>query len=606
MEQEDFIKLLVEIVVEEKRHEDYKRVTELADMYYAFVTGEGLDDMMKRFTMRETPEAFTQRKQITEHIIPAVVSNITSVERKVPRSNGITRILGYSEDESFKKAEGLEEILSKFWGDRSFDDWMSMRWLELNDLDPNAFTVIEWTLPEDRKKKVEPYPYESKAKEAVMFEYRNNILQYLVDLKHFETLDEDERDVVAEKYTMYLQNQTIQAVQTYENLVKSQATEVGEIVEIDGRLFFKKADKEYFEIIIYKPHDLGRVPAFRAGYKRDEVTDGRTYVSPYHDAVPHLKKTLKANSELDLTMALHAFPQKLVSANRCTNPECNSGWIYSEKDGQTISKQCNVCEGTGYKPHTSAQDIVYVPIPRNPDEQLSLDNLVRYIVPEVTLIEFQRDYIEYLTNECMQAVFNSDIFTREEVATTATEKRIDLDNVYDTLYLLSLRYSKIWKYGVNIIAEVTETQKDLVASLTFSKDFKFKSKDDYLRDRQTALEAGAPDIILRNIDDEIIRIDTADNPHAYKIFKTTESFNPFSGKSEEEIITAMTGNTVPFRVKVLYDNLGWIFDDIFLENPEFYDFPRKKQVEIVDAKVNEIVADLEKTQTQTFDAGHAE
>ena len=582
------MELLAVIVTDNMKHQDYDRVTKLADMYYAFITGKGLDDMMKQFAMRETKKAFEQRKTITEHIIPSVVSNITSVERKVPRSNGMTRVIAYKDDEKFKRAEEMEEVLSMFWGNQSFDDWMATRWIELNDLDPNTFAIIEWKDYDAKTETASPYPYESKSHEAVMFDYKNNILQYLVDQK-------------GDKYTMYLLNQTIQAVQLEEEtedyrMASHSATEKGIIVEVDGRFFFKKTDNEYYEVIVIPPHNLDKVPAFRVGYKRDDVSDGRSYVSPYQEAVPYLMKTLKTNSELDLTMALHAFPQKLVAANKCTEPLCYEGDI--KTDGESSGVMCKRCQGTGFQVHTSAQDVIYIPIPRGKDEQLSLDNLAKYLTPEVALLEFQRTYVEYLTNECMQAVFNSDIFTKEDIATTATEKTIDLDNIYDTLYPLSLRYAELWRYGVNLIAEITSMQKNLIVSLNFSKDFKFKSKDDYIRDRKNAQDAGAPDVILRNIDDEIIRIDTANNPHEYQIYRTIQSFDPFSGKTDEEIISAMMSNTVPFHIKVLYDNLGWIFDDIFLEHKDFFQMPRKKQVEIVDKKVQEIIDELGVQQTE--------
>ena len=210
-------------------------------------------------------------------------------------------------------------------------------------------------------------------------------------------------------------------------------------------------------------------------------------------------------------MTLHAFPQKLVAANKCSNLKCLEGYI---RDGEKKTENvCSQCNGTGFNVHTSAQDVVYIPIPRGKEEQLSLDNLAKYITPEVALLEFQQRYIEYLTDECLQAVFNSEIFTRDEIATTATEKRIDLDNIYDTLYPLSVRYANLWTFGVKLIAQITSLDNDLVAVLTFSKDFKFKSKDDYISDRNLAKESGAPDAILRNIDDEIMMIDTADNPY---------------------------------------------------------------------------------------------
>lgn len=589
---------LVEVVSKKETHQDYERVTRLAKDYNAYVTGIGLDEMMQRFTSRETVEAFDQRKEITQHIIPSVVSNITSVERKVPRSNGKTRVLTYENDSSQKRTRELEKVLAEYWGNQSLDDWMATRWLELNDIDPNAFVIVEWGDFDSKKEKAMPYPYESNAEEAVMFEYINNILQYLVDLKDFETLDWDGRKKTAQKYTMYLKQQTVQAFQVFDKEVRSRVNKDGEPFNLGDenkpQYYFRRNESEYFEVVILKPHKLGYVPAFRAGYKRDEATDGRTYVSPYHDCVPYLKKSIKSNSELDLTMALHAFPQKIITAHQCTNKKCLDGYVTT--DG--VTRECSVCKGTGFKVHTSTQDIIYVPLPRGKDEQLSLDNLARYITPEVALLEFQRQYIEYLTEECMGAVFNSDIFTTEEVATTATEKRIDLDNVYDTLYPLSVKFGRVWRFQVETIAKIRGEFKDLIATLTFSKDFKFKSKDDYIADRNRAKDAGAPDIVLRNIDDEIVKIDTAENPMEFIMYKTQQSFNPFSGKSDEEVAVLMATNTVPFEQKVFYANMGWIFDDVAMKNKDFYMMPRDKQAKILAKKTGEIINELNKTQTQ--------
>ena len=73
------IQYLAYVAANNIRHRHYDRVTELAVEYRAYVTGDGLDDMMKQFTMRESIEAFKQRKTITQHIIPAVVNNIAFI-----------------------------------------------------------------------------------------------------------------------------------------------------------------------------------------------------------------------------------------------------------------------------------------------------------------------------------------------------------------------------------------------------------------------------------------------------------------------------------------------------------------------------------------------
>ena len=73
--------ILLKVIVDGKRHQDYERVTTLADKYYRYVTGIGLEKEMRQFHQRENDDAFEQRKKITKHIIPAVVGDVERSER---------------------------------------------------------------------------------------------------------------------------------------------------------------------------------------------------------------------------------------------------------------------------------------------------------------------------------------------------------------------------------------------------------------------------------------------------------------------------------------------------------------------------------------------
>ena len=57
---------------------------------------------------------------------------------------------------------------------------------------------------------------------------------------------------------------------------------------------------------------------------------------------------VKANSELDLTMALHTFPQKIQYVSKCKDLQC--------RDGKTVDGAgvCPSCHGSGYEIITSA------------------------------------------------------------------------------------------------------------------------------------------------------------------------------------------------------------------------------------------------------------
>jgi len=105
---------------------------------------------------------FEQRKRITQQISSAVCKNIRDIEFKVPRSNGVQRVVAV-ENESQKEA--FETILTEFWGDSTLNDYTDVRWIELNDTDPNAFIVIEWG-PFSENEYAAPYPFEVKCEEA--------------------------------------------------------------------------------------------------------------------------------------------------------------------------------------------------------------------------------------------------------------------------------------------------------------------------------------------------------------------------------------------------------------------------------------------------------
>jgi len=578
---EDYKEYMQDLIEEKKRHDDYKHVTAMADKYMTYFAGVKLDDELKRFTPREEKELFEQRKSITKHIVTSVAQNVASVEKKVPRSNGITKLLAY-DPKNDKYLGELEGVLKEFWGDASWDRYMEVRWVELNDIDPNTFVVFEWDEFDNKKELLQPKPFEVSSHMAVDFKIENNILQYLTVLVpiEMESARGDKKD--GEKYILYLPDQTIVFTEHFADEMTA-----GEQLKVGERIF---------TIDELLPHNLGAVPAFRVGWKRDPATNGRTYLAPWSAALPYLEKIVKANSELDLTMALHTFPQKVVAVPKCDNPKCFGG-VITLADGQ--KEKCPQCEGTGLMVHRSSQDVITVPLPKTGEEQLSLTEMIRYVETPIDLPRFQDEYIDKMTERCAQVVYNSDIFTRSEIAQTATEKRISLDNVYDALFPMSVKYSNLYKQGVVMMAKLIDRDKGLIVVHSFSKDFRFKSKDDYIAERKMAVEAQAPAEVLSAIDREIIRIDTADNPDDFMAHEVITELDPFEGKSHDEIAFIITSGNVPRRQVVLYSCYGFIYDDIIVDHPGFYEYAKDKQYKVLYEYVDKYIAEIDATRTTT-------
>ncbi len=593
------MKSLLQIIKKDIRHQDYDRVVHLAKTYTRLATGVDMAPLMRRFNRRETESAFKQRILITQHITKAVFQNLIKPAYKVPRSNGVQRILAYTDDTENQKKKELEAILAVFNGDDSLDSYMEVEFILQTHVDPNAFVVVEWGEFNPNIERAQPYPFEVSSEEAVYYEFINNILQTLVVRQEYQedNISEEEDGETILSYTKYNMNDAIRMTRVNDKKLADKIKE--ENVEVrfkrkqeDGKfksLDFIKLDGKNPGVYLIErfPYKLGFVPAIRTGYKKDLVTKNRTMVSAIDEAVPVLMKIVKANSELDLTMALHAFPQKLQFVPSCRNKTCHQGKL---PDGNI----CGECKGEGWSESVSAQEVISIEMPKNKEDIIDIEKLIHYESPPVDLIKFQDQYVKDLTAQSKDAVFNSDIFSRQEVAETATGKNIDIQNVYDTLWPLAKSYRKSWNFFVGTVAKITSTDKNLIFDYIFNRDFKMKSLNDLYNDLKVTSDSKADEFVKRGIQGDIAVIMYADNQNELLKFKTMEAFFPYSGKRPEEILFIVINSDVKDPHRVLWESYGWIFDDIVLEQGKagknFYEMKKSVQKKILDKKVQEIIA----------------
>lgn len=582
MTQQDGLTRLFDVVHEDLRHPWYDRVTKKARLYMALVTGEGLDDYLRRFARRESEEMFEQRKEITQHITPSILSNIIDIFKKVPRAR-YSKTLGHrgADGGSNDKATAdLQKVLAQFWGpERSLEKWFQKRYLELNCVDPNTFVVIEFE-GTDGVKLAQPYPYEVSSHNAIDFKYTNNRLDYLI-AREAKQVDDGGAKTDRFRFTMYLDNDTIilDPLPVHKGPIRRTEKEIN---EWEGMPVVWLGDKPY-SITMPEPHNVGRVPAFRVGYNTDLYTSGATFVAPFEPAVPLLQKTLKLNSEWDLALTLTAHPYQIRYADPCDNPGCYRGAL---KDGMP----CGVCHGTGHKTITSGQEELVLSLPTHKDDLLDLSKMLVFVTPPIDVLTFQQEAIDKISAAAVKTVFNSDIFDRQEVAETATGKNIALQNVYDTLYTMAEDYAGKWQFSVTIIARIVDRDTGLVAVMKFPRDFKMKDLRELFEDLKAANDSGAGPEVVRTIQQQIVNTVMVDDPIETQRYVVRERLNPFTGLTKEEILVAIASDLTPRRVKVLYLNMGTIFDVIEeREGFKFYEMNPQKQRKMVEGEVDALM-----------------
>lgn len=580
MKKEDGLVLLIGVVKDNKTHQDYDRVTKLADKYFKLVTGNGIEDLLRRIITRETEEEYEQRTNITRSVCPAILNSTKLPFYKASRKPPRVRKIDFSGDAESKKIE-LEEHISKYWGDKSLEKFLEYAFVDYNYTDPNAFLITEFDEFDPKVSKAQPYPFIATSEEAIMFEYKNEILDYLIVKLPITYLDKGTPQP-GFKYTMYLGMDTIELTQVAEEVYTGSmgTEEQGTYIEID---------KKYFRVDFYKPKNE-KVPAIRFGYVRDTETKGRTFVSVFHSVLCYLEKTLKIDSELDLSTAMVAFPQRFMYVTPCTERDCNKGYL---PDGS----ECKICNGSGVQPvHRGTMDMITLALPKDPTQIISLDNMLVYKAPPIELLTFQKEYIEYLKISVQNMMFNADPLQRSEVTQTATEVVNKGDNMNDTLYSFGQQYSSVWEFVVADIATFTDLEEGLVLEHKFPNDFKMKSLQELMTDLKTAKDASVASSTIAAIEDDINDLLYSDRPEDLKRIRIKNKLNPFRGSSEADIRFIVGQNNIPLYTRTLWENYEAIFQDLEGENqnPWLYDLAETKIRELIRAKTDEYIALIEK------------
>jgi hypothetical protein len=306
-------------------------------------------------------------------------------------------------------------------------------------------------------------------------------------------------------------------------------------------------------------------------------------------------KTVKTVAELDITQTNHAFPQKIEYVEPCET-DLSTGVC---KISNQTQKGCQKCGGTGLCVVTSSQDIKVMKLPRDKEEMIDLDKMMVYKYPPVEIIKWMDDYIEKISVKVQKTVFNSETFTRDKVAKTATGENLDMQNVYDTLTPFAQQVSSVWEFVVKIVSNFMDYGDGLIVKYTYPNDFKLKSTWELLMELKTTQESGAPGNIRQTITDDIMRNFLQDDESEWIRYQSKMKHYPFNGKTDKEIQEAIANELVTKELQVLWANFENIFQELEVEqeqtNPDiwFYDLTFQIQTEKMNAKVEQIISQLE-------------
>lgn len=607
MDAQQALALLQQNIKQDGQHTDYQRTVALAEDYRMYVTNEGLENKLRQYKVRETDEAFAQRKRITRPIMKSVLSSLRKPFYKVSRNDKVTRKVTIKDE---VKKDAVSKMQDNFYTKSGkaggLDSFLRTRGVELAFIDPNAWIVVEWgafaadALPA-------PYPKEVKAEYARNFNLENGTDHwlYVVEPYTYKTKANTPQELKSNtknglRHFLYADNDTVVMADCDPDYLNENPTEVPEgavVVEFE---------KKFYLLQSYN-HKAGMLCAVRVGYQRDDTTDGRTFVAPYDAATPYFEKLITTISELDISIAGHVFPRFYSYVARCIGPSkeqlCHGGKL-ANGDG------CPTCKGTGFNFHASGQDSIILPLPSGTDvtnnDIIDLSKLSHYAATPIETVQFQRDTADWLEVKSHRAVFNSDVFVQATNATrsTATEKEMDMDSVYDTLAPYADQYSALWVFITTVMVRLAGLKTEEVEiAHAFPGDFKLRTMSQLLTQLERLNKSQAPPFVKDAVNRDLAEVMSGGDKMEMMEYDVKTRFFPFSGKTMDEIMLLMASPYVTEFNKVLYANFDQIFVEIKKDVPNFFLKKFNAQWVIVGEKVNTIMAEIKKGMADLFNAG---
>lgn len=579
MDREQLYQKIKEIVEGEKTHPHYQRTIDVAKLARQIMTGEDQAELIVSYKPRETKEQKTQRIALYNSRTKSVSAKLLSQYKEVERSDNTVDNIWYSEEspEGNDKLKALKERMKNYDG-TSFQKYLHDAKRRLNFYDPNTWIVTEFRYLDDLDYPW-PYPLEVYSHQAVYWEYLHGDLQYFVGRWAIEVKDQPEKGW---KYTIYGKNMSIRLTEIG-RADKNPTSDLDTVTLTIGQIE-KVFTIEFFE------SKFEKVPAIRVGYKKDDKTSWRTYVTPYDPAMHIFKDMINTKSEYDLHKALHGFIQKFAYVDKCVyRPQDNMADVCNGGTLRMSNVQCPQCKGVGTKIHTTVQDIILIQKPEDVAERIPLDQMVHYVEIPKHIIDGHKEDLQQLEKDVSLAIFNANIFDRSEIAMTATEKRLNLQSVYNELSEYGESFSTFYEFMVFIAANTIDGQKGLIVEHSIPKDFRLDTVQELLQQKKLAIDSSSSYDIIQAIDLAILMKQNQDNPEFIEQVKAQEKFRPFKDKSKEEIVYLLASFDDSHPDKVLYIFFDKIFTDIWFELPQFHDMKYPVQKVKVMQKVLAII-----------------
>ena len=629
MEENEFIEILKKTICQDIRHDDYDHVVEDAKFNKQIETGKGQDCLIIQFHQRESGTAKQRRVELTNTYTPYVHNQIKNEFKKPHRTTPKIDTVTFEEDVSDEDKKLFADRQKEFKGKQNLKDYIFDTSLQYYFGDTNAFMVFERDdfKNEDGQEDTKMYAYVANSEEAIDYKENNGNIEWLI-VKMAEQSDEEIADATiqdqANRAMKQIKNDTGKKLETpkkkntidvyymYRPGYVIRAMQVNKGAKGAVKLECDGVDK-YFTIE-EKDNGTNEVPAVKLGGVPDPCTDNRTMCSPMRPAEGIYKDIINEKSRLDITKNLHTFLQKYVYVERCHGKHEEYGNCHKGCYGGNPDHPCQTCApqgGHGNLMHGNDLDVIKIYLPEWEQEDdkmpkpVPLSTFGYYLTMPHETPKFQAEELEKQITRVGVAVFNCDMFTKNNVGKTPTEIEDDCEKVYNVIHPYGKKISEIICLALRTLSSYLEIPAKPYHEYDF--DYKMRSLLSLIAEFKAAKDAGLGSEVLNALKQRIIeKVYSADQTVVQDIL-AFGCFKPFTNLSEVQIMAVMQERYNTDRDLIIYQNFDRIVKEITQElRKDKTNFGAisdyEKQKEIFDAKVDEIAKSINFLTTEPITA----
>ena len=588
------LKTICEVIGNGLRHQDYKHTVDYADNLrnISIAREESVEKLLRQVVRRESDDDFKQRVIITRLLTRALWNRLRTPFNKALRLDNANITMEKEE----------KELHDAFYGKTPLYKYLRENYHPISFFDPNAHQVIGFEKFDNNTEKAKLRPEIVMSDDSLYFEYDTDQLKVFVcrygsgyKLFHHGSIDENDQ--------MTNDGNGIVAVEINETAAVDWKVDMNYVTLIgdenavrdeNSPVLLKIGDK-YWKFIETEPKISG-IQVKRIGYCLDTETNNRTMISPIDPAIPRIEGTIKSKSELDISLAMHCFPQKIQLVDSCRgwkNPDngnlvkCNGGVAFG-----TNNEPCKNCGGTGDEPISkTGMDVILVRMGKNKDEDHLPSDMVHYAKPDIDTPKFLDEYLIKQEQLCFQDLFPENPRGERNGAKTATEIKIDEGNMSDAIMPCVRQFESMWNWAMHTGLNIRDINEPK-ANMRFPDDIDIKTLGELIEDWKQS--EGLPVSVRKSIRKKIAnKLSVGDNK-TEKLEAIRIMHEPFIDKSSADIKYIFSQNYAKMDQRILWANYDEIMSACEKKNEDSWvNFSFDKQRLAIMTEVALIKAGLE-------------